>query len=988
MQLRPSGNKAYSAGTRQLERRDDRRMKSLQHFHSLLRGVYEASFQSPPQPDQSIDQLLTLLNTKIDLPVKGVSDQQIIDTILSGCKAISYESNVCSSFCKFTFRQYSKQIRLASLRLSQFEVCINYLLNGLENAQDVSFDLRVDMLRVLSALVFENASNASKFNPRLSDILLKLADRSTKPFEVRRMAINCIGNLCAGAGTKLQTYYKDYYRTLLSNLAVVEQSTEGTLMIASNALDFSDSAVRKIASSTLRALHFLLSQDKTLVTNPLCDIIDIVHTFIFMSVSTKTYNSTRDESSTGRGILPARSRLSQTSITPRPQLSWRMMPQKSTGLTSSDSEMSDSSDSTAANPRRQRDDAKIRINSLLCLQAIANTTPRVLYPQWHRFIPDTFSIFLLNNTDNQGELLPYLASDNQSSSLFTILLYDPMTTVRIAVCNTLISMLDASKQYLSVASDRETKSSFTSLSERLASILRDLHAAVRQALRKEASEQVLQVILQLIQVLVANCPYDRLAPDYLPQLYRALWDLWPRASLNVRCSVLDAISSILEAAIEVPESIQNPLEADTLSLLQSLVQTVTEQSSSNSSSNLHVAVWHTLAAMARFRFSMVSEEWSTLEIIFENSLKDTNASVRVSALKFAESYACALAEKATKDKDSYLEKGIDWWTTLLAKHIQNSCIDEDPAVRAATCDCLASISECIYEHMKPSSQRLAIALLLPLPEDEDLSVRAAACRGLGVFVTFASLRSDSLFVSNMVSCILERMKDANLLVRVRASWALGNMCDALVVESDSPGFKFSDWISLETWTDVLDAASSASLDNDKLRSNAVRAMGSLLQVTPAKVFEYSHTMNLVKKAMAGLVKNVETGSLKTRWNACHAASNMLKNASFPIGYVQASRSLYPWTVPLYTALTRSLNQCRNYKVKINACLALATPSDGGKYGDDQLFTAVYQAVEQAKVACETGQEENFQEYRYKEQLKQQVSEALLHLSSIQLSRAK
>lgn len=39
-------------------------------------------------------------------------------------------------------------------------------------------------------------------------------------------------------------------------------------------------------------------------------------------------------------------------------------------------------------------------------------------------------------------------------------------------------------------------------------------------------------------------------------------------------------------------------------------------------------------------------------------------------------------------------------------------------------------------------------------------------------------------------------------------------------------------------------------------------MGSLLQVTPAKVFEYSHTMNLVKKAMAGLVKNIETGSLK------------------------------------------------------------------------------------------------------------------------------
>lgn len=102
----------------------------------------------------------------------------------------------------------------------------------------------------------------------------------------------------------------------------------------------------------------------------------------------------------------------------------------------------------------RRDDAKIRINALLCLAAIAKTSPRALHPYWHKFLSDTFFIFLANNSDQDGKLFPALRSDNQPYSLFTILLYDPMVTVRTAVCNALIAMLDGSKQYLGVASER------------------------------------------------------------------------------------------------------------------------------------------------------------------------------------------------------------------------------------------------------------------------------------------------------------------------------------------------------------------------------------------------------------------------------------------------------------------------------------------------------------------------------------------------------
>lgn len=37
-------------------------------------------------------------------------------------------------------------------------------------------------------------------------------------------------------------------------------------------------------------------------------------------------------------------------------------------------------------------------------------------------------------------------------------------------------------------------------------------------------------------------------------------------------------------------------------------------------------------------------------------------------------------------------------------------------------------------------------------------------------------------MSDMASAVLEQMNDNAILVRVRASWAQGNLCDALVLE--------------------------------------------------------------------------------------------------------------------------------------------------------------------------------------------------------------
>ncbi|KAI8099098.1 armadillo-type protein, partial [Halteromyces radiatus] len=322
-----------------------------------------------------------------------------------------------------------------------------------------------------------------------------------------------------------------------------------------------------------------------------------------------------------------------------------------------------------------------------------------------------------------------------------------------------------------------------------------------------------------------------------------------------------------------------------------------------------------------------------------------------------------------------------WWMKILEKYIQQASIDTTPNIRVLACDCLATMAKAVFENFPVRYQRLAIALLLPLPDDEESQVRAAACRALGAFVLFPTLRQDTCFVSDMATVLLDRMEDQVILVRLRASWAQGNLCDALVIASDADGFDLREWISIPTWMKMTSTATSASLDNDKLRSNAVRAIGSLLRITPLNYFQDRHGMLLVRDALTGLVKNIESGSLKTRWNACHAASNALKNRHFPIGYRQQydqggemykkeDQQEYPWTRIVFQTLTNAL-QCKNYKVRINACLALATPHQRSFYGHH--LVPIYHALMSAWSIChDPNATTEYQEYKYQDQLKTQV----------------
>lgn len=155
-----------------------------------------------------------------------------------------------------------------------------------------------------------------------------------------------------------------------------------------------------------------------------------------------------------------------------------------------------------------------------------------------------------------------------------------------------------------------------------------------------------------------------------------------------------------------------------------------------------------------------------------------------------------------------------------------------------------------------------MSLVLGTSQDENGGARAASCRTIGVFILFPSQWEDSTNITDMANTVLDLCQDTNLAVRVRASWAVGNFCDALVLMTTNGHDKIIEEIlTLAMWTKIMRTAIMISQDHEKLKSNGIRAIGGLLRVSFEGIIDRERH-SLVKDAVNTLVKHMEHGSLK------------------------------------------------------------------------------------------------------------------------------
>lgn len=127
---------------------------------------------------------------------------------------------------------------------------------------------------------------------------------------------------------------------------------------------------------------------------------------------------------------------------------------------------------------------------------------------------------------------------------------------------------------------------------------------------------------------------------------------------------------------------------------------------------------------------------------------------------------------------------------------------------------------------------------------------------------------------------------------------------------------------------------------------------------------------LVKTVMESLARQAQDGGAKVRWTACFAIGAMLEAASAVPSGLPA-----PWLGSVLVALQQSVDTSANFKVRIAAAQALGVPSMRSSYGDG--FAGVFKCLVNALSNLETISD--FAEYKYKDDLKHQVSVSLLRL---------
>ncbi|XP_004707418.1 HEAT repeat-containing protein 6 [Echinops telfairi] len=685
---------------------------------------------------------------------------------------------------------------------------------------------------------------------------------------------------------------------------------------------------------------------------------------------------------------------------------------------SSESDYSDAEGGMQSKVRSYQ--ARVRQGALACfLSTVKSVENKVLYGYWSAFVPDT----------------PELGSP-QSVSLMTLTLKDPSPKTRACALQVLSAILDGSKQFLSVAEDTsDHRRAFTPFSVAIACSIRELHRCLLLALAAESSSQTLTQIMKCLANLVSNAPYNRLKLSLLTKVWNQIKPYIRHKDVNVRVSSLTLLGAIVSTHAPLPEVqllLQQPcasglgssnpatphqpdwwkkapwgpsLEETTVSspkgssepcwlirLCISIVVLPREDSGSSSEagsaagstyepSPMRLEALQVLAHLARGYFSMTQVYLLELGELICKCMEEADPSVQLHGAKLLEELGTGLIQQYKAD--AALAAGqrvpvllvVTFWTMMLAgplpRALQNS---EHPTLQASACDALSSILPEAFSILPNDRQVLCITVLLGLNDSKNRLVKAATSRALGVYVLFPCLRQDVIFVADTANAILMSLQDKSLNVRAKAAWSLGNLTDTLIVNMETPDPSFQEEFSGLLLLKMLRSAIEASKDKDKVKSNAVRALGNLLHFLRPSHIEKPRFAEIIEEAIQALISTVLVeAAMKVRWNACYAMGNVFKNPALPLGTAL-------WTSQAYHALTSVVTSCKNFKVRIKSAAALSSPGSRAQYGSVEQYTRIWTALVTALQKSEDTTD--FLEFKYCASLRTQICRALIHLLSL------
>lgn len=382
-------------------------------------------------------------------------------------------------------------------------------------------------------------------------------------------------------------------------------------------------------------------------------------------------------------------------------------------------------------------------------------------------------------------------------------------------------------------------------------------------------------------------------------------------------------------------------------------------------------------------------------------------------------------------------------------HAQKQLVIASGNVRAKVLACLALLPWKEWKQLNQDEQHDILRTTIMASQDQVPTVRTAACRCLCLFALY-SARSVAVsstpssesatspesvdltprgFIHAAVSQLLVLLDPANSLVigvRVRAAWSLANIADFGSESSTATdGLTLGETQSIHQlltphlYAGMITRLLSATSDNDKVLSNAVRAVGNLARWFS---FESDGSIDTFRAMIRALLMKVHTArSPKSKWNVCHALGNVIRNAHLPIllarsdsepacaslrtdvrqsfdtlvdvvrdEKVEAGTTSTPTPTATTTPIAGSKDltvakQLSNFKVRINAAAALAiTPSmahyaGAFKHVLDSLLGLAHTLLVDDGLSSSSSPSGTFTNFKYMTHLRQELLAAICHM---------
>ncbi|XP_008437482.2 uncharacterized protein LOC103482890 isoform X1 [Cucumis melo] len=394
--------------------------------------------------------------------------------------------------------------------------------------------------------------------------------------------------------------------------------------------------------------------------------------------------------------------------------------------------------------------------------------------------------------------------------------------------------------------------------------------------------------------------------------------------------------------------------------------------------------------------------------------------IRMKKVSSAPSYELKNLDE-TIDSPEDVCAGIKQWCEVIEKHLPRSLVHTSAMVRAASVTCFAGITSSVFSSLsKEKEDYILSSVVNAAVHDEVPSVRSAACRAIGVISCFPQVSQSAEILDKFIHAVEINTCDSLVSVRVTASWALANICESIRrFFEDSPSRQPTD--SIER-SHILTLLTESSLrlanDGDKIKSNAVRALGNLSRLikfscllspcerprSNSELYSVAnnsedlfskddskvnlgctsknlsdknsfYSSSFLERIVQAFISGITTGNVKVQWNVCHALSNLFLNETLRLQDIDRVSSLF-------NILLLLLRDSSNFKVRIQAAAALSVPAS--VYGYGKSFPDVVQGLEHTIENLESNHN-LAPSFKYKVALEKQLISTMLHVLSLAAS---